>query len=193
MSRVNKKSLITAFTLVVVSAILSFAILNMVLVSGTKASERAEQELAEKGVVIVSSLEEASRIAGYQVSTPTFLPRNLECKRIRVVQLNNPYVLSGKSEPRPRPVEQHWVSQDGSSLLLIQSPGMSDIDNLHREPIKIAGVNGCKLLYEATENVPAAIEFHWKVDGMGYAMCGTITESLDEQILLNIANSIQSQ
>ena len=149
-------------------------------------AEEEEKELALKGILHVSTVEEASRIAGYPVATPTFLPEDFHRSDIAVLQ-----PLFGNW---PRHVEQHWAWQQDSSirLVLIQDPKLEEIASGH--PAEVCGVPGQRALLEADPNhgrPHPLLAIFWRDDDMAYVVNGTLVEPLTEEILHKIACSVR--
>ena len=149
-------------------------------------TEEEEKELALKGILHASTVEEASRIAGYSVATPAFLPEGFHRSDIAVSQL-----LFGNW---PRIVEQHWGWQEDSSicLVLIQDPKLEGVAG--GEPAEVCGVPGQRALLEADlghGRPHPLLAFFWRDDDVAYVVNGTLAGPLTEEILLKIACSVR--
>ena len=58
------------------------------------------------------------------------------------------------------------------------------------DTIKIGDMTAHKVFYKADQGRPPLVALYWRDGGMGYSLCGTLKGSLNEQMLINIAESI---
>jgi len=149
-------------------------------------TEEQEEQLAEKGFIIVLTVEEASRLAGYSVATPEFLPEDLRLhEQILVAQLG-----LGEWGTRKRHVDLMWSWPEGAHLLLTQAPGMDVLAG--REPTEICGRPGAREFFEAGNGREhPLLVLHWHDGNMGYSLGGSIAGPLTEEILYEIACSVE--
>lgn len=183
----TKSKLLISSILVTVAAIVSFTIFNTLLESPVRAQT---DDLTENGVAKASSLEEASRIAGYPVTTLNVASAGLEQseldQRIWVVQLR-----TSSRGPESRPVQQDWILQDGSWFILVQILRSAEsIQSIEGEPVDIGGMAGKRVFFEVASDVPPRVVFYWHDGDRRYSLGGTLTESLSEEMLLKLAESV---
>ena len=165
------------FVGVVVTACLAGSFLvGGLLVNKTTASE------GNDNVQFVSTVEEASRIAGYQVVKPAFLPKGLNNHSISV---SEPVGDGGL----PKRVIQLW-SYDGKSpaIMFVQDPELDGIGG--GEPAKFSGITGMRNLSPATADRPANLLFYWQDGDMAYVITSNLTAPINEEVLENIVLSI---
>lgn len=155
---------------------------------GVTLTEEQKEQLAEKGFITVATVEEASRLAGYSVATPEFLPEGFRLHgQILVAQLG-----LGEWGTRKRHVDLMWSWPEGAQLLLTQAPGIDVLAG--REPTDICGRPGAKELFEAGKGREhPLLVLHWQDGDMGYSLGGSIAGLLTEEILMKIACSVRTQ
>ena len=147
--------------------------------------EEQKEQLAEKGFIIVYTVEEASRLAGYSVALPEFLPEGFRLhEQILVAQLG-----LGEWGTRKRHVELMWSWAEGAHLLLTQVPGTDVLAG--REPNEICGRPGAREFFEAgSGREHPLLVLHWQDGDMGYSLGGSMAGPLTEEILYKIACSV---
>lgn len=134
-----------------------------------------------KSFVSVSSVEEATSIAGYQVSTPTFVPRGFQ---------DTPEItVHDTNENIPKRVMQIWSADDKDVfLMLIQDPSLDSIDG-GKETV-VCGVSGESRFFEATSSRLAMLALYWRIGDMAYCLTGTLKGTVDEETLQKVACSV---
>ncbi len=154
-----------------------------------------QQELwVERGVLPVSTIEEASRLVGYPVATPTFLPTGYLAGDFQLNQLGMPPHLGGEWGDGPRAVERQWTwaHDQKFAFSLHQIPGMTE-ESVDGEPIEICGRPGKRGFLEAEDGLEhPLVVLHWWNDDMMYSIMGSLADPLTEEILLKIACSVQA-
>jgi len=108
-----------------------------------------QQELwVERGVLPVSTIEEASRLVGYQVAAPTFIPEGLVPGDFELNQLGFPPQLGGEWGDGKRVVQREWVWSSDREIhfLVIQFPGT--LENVQGEPSEVCGRSGKREFFE---------------------------------------------
>jgi len=152
-----------------------------------------QQELwVERGVLPVSTIEEASRLVGYQVATP-FIPEGFLPGDFELNQLGFPPQLGGEWGDGKRVVQRQWTWPDDPkiNILLIQHPG-TDVSG---EPIEICGRPGGREFFEAGDGreYPLVV-LHWRDGDMVYSLGGILGGPLTEEILNQmIACSVRAE
>lgn len=133
--------------------------------------------------------EEASQIAGYNVAKLGFLPSDFYQNSI--ISVTDPSVPDSKVT-LPKRVEQTWSSHNKYPIIsLIQDPKLGGIGDAEGENTTIHNVNGKKVLLEANSNRPAILSFYWREGDMAYVLFGTLTGSVNEEVLRQVADSLE--
>ena len=154
-------------------------------------TEEQEKQWSEKGTINVSTLEEASRLAGYSVATPSFIPEGFKYSELVVAQLGLPPELGGEWGDGTINVMQgwSWPGYPAASLMLIQIPGKEQEGS--GEPIDICGRPGWEKVHEANGRSHPLLQLNWYENDMRYSLAGTLVEPLTEEVILQIACSVE--
>ncbi len=155
-------------------------------------TEEQQEEWVERGCLTVSTIEEASRLAGYQVAMPTFIPEGYLHSDFVLNQLGFPPQLGGEWGQARRAIEQQWTWPDDPkiNILLIQYPGTDE--DVSGEPIEICGRSGGREFFEAGDGreYPLVV-LDWRDGDMVYSLGGSLAGTLSEEILHQIACSVR--
>jgi len=149
-----------------------------------------QQELwVERGVLPVSTIEEASRLVGYQAATPTFIPEGFLPGDFELNQLGFPPQLGGEWGDGKRVVQRQWTlpSDPKGMLLLTQFPGTEE--SVNGEPFEVCGHPGKREFHESDREYPLLV-LHWWEGEMVYSLGGVLAAPLTEDVLLKIACSV---
>ncbi|MFC2007215.1 hypothetical protein ACFLVB_01260 [Chloroflexota bacterium] len=149
--------------------------------------------LEEQGIANVESAELASKIAGFRVTAPAYIPEGFHTGEFMIT-------LSGAGMPegmKPKfnntKVQQVYAWQEEKSpvILLIQTPHKLGVSGMgESEPVEINGRPGER---DFSEDDPYdKLTFSWENDGVYYAISGMLGETLDEASLKKMAESIGS-
>ena len=146
------------------------------------------------GVLTVSTIEEASRLVGYQVATPTFIPEGFLPGNFELNQLGFPPQLGYEWGDGIRVVQQHWTWPGERKIFffVMQSPGT--LESRQGEPSEVCGRSGKREFFEADKGreYPLLVLHYW--DGeMVYSVCGRLEDPLTEEILHKIACSVSTE
>jgi hypothetical protein len=180
----HKKFLLSGLSIAVIAALFTFIVCNIASVNITKAN--AEFEGREQTAINVSTVEEASKIAGFRVVAPiTDFKDNVLEYKIEVIQLR-----IASNGPNSRPVSQNWTLTDGSWIRLVQLPGL-DMPEMGTS-FNIDSIEGRRVFLEGDSDMPSRVGFYWRNGDVGYCLCGTITDSIDEATLITMVNSVYS-
>lgn len=173
----KKVKTILAVLIVFVASAIAFASANALI--------KNDPVLADDGkpIVSVDSVEEASRLAGYQVSTPSFLPQGFENAPKITVHDTNPDV--------PKRVMQIWNGDKDAFFLLIQDPSLDGIGG--GKEAEVCGILGESKLTEATSFRPAILSLYWRNGDMAYVLTGTLSGTHDEETLQEVASSVMTK
>jgi hypothetical protein len=187
LSLTKRKMLITSLVIILIASIASFAVWKTVNDNYVTA-QGASSEPATKA----SSVEDASRIAGYRVVTPNLALAGFEASEVNseiwVVQLH-----TYSRGPESRSVEQDWTLKDGTWFTLVQlpRPGESIQSVQGGELVNIGSLIGKRIYFEAEYGVPPRVVFYWYDNDMRYSLGGTLTESLSEEMLIKLVQSVR--
>ena len=151
-------------------------------------------EIQNKGVeerfverfIEVTNVEEASNMVPFQVSTLIdLLPREFDGV--------NPYVYVSLTpiDKSPSAVTQIWSTKGrGHFLALNQSPSLTGIVGS-----SIANIDGFDEQVQVhkveNENVPTIFIIHWKQNGIGYNLAGTLSMGLCEETIIKLAKTLK--
>lgn len=154
-------------------------------------TEEQKELWVERGVLPVSTIEEASRLVGYPVATPTFLPTGYLAGDFQLNQLGMPPHLGGEWGDGPRAVERQWTWARDPEIrfLLIQFQGTEE--SVRGEPSEICGRTGKREFFEEGREYPLLV-LHWWDGDMVYSVGGSLGGPLTEEILHQIACSVQA-
>jgi len=170
----GKVKTVLAGCILIAASIIAFTGANALLNNGPALADDG------KPFVSVASIEEASRLAGYQVSTPTFLPQGFE---------NTPKITVHDTNPKvPKRVMQVWNADRDVFFLFIQDPSLDGIGG--GKGAEVCGVPGESKFSEATSGRPAILSLYWRSGDMAYVITGTLKGTLDEETLQKVASSV---
>ncbi len=151
--------------------------------------------LEERGVANVASVEVASKIAGFTVAVPAYLPDDFKPGKYMIS-------ISGAglpSEMAPKfnntQVQRTYSHEDGQTMFLIIQATQSFVIG-GSEPVDLCGQPAeRKFTPAAPSDSPAydKLTFSWEQDGLYYAITGFLSENLDEEELKKIACSISAE
>lgn len=131
--------------------------------------DQREKELAERGALNIATLEEASQIAGYEVSTPAFIPEDFRRNRNIMISQHGVGLPEDMATNFPKEVQQMWMWKEDSSVwfILTQSPKKFGV-----------GSSGDKF------------SLSWDNGNMYYGLSGTLAGPLTKEVLNSIASSV---
>jgi len=156
--------------------------------------EQMEKEMAERGIWNVNTLDEASRIAGFPVATPAYIPEGFHRgSNIMVTQLGGGLPEDMKPKFSAINVEISYYCQEDDSVgfMLTQTKHKFGIGG--SEPTEICGGQGERKFQEADpqrRNPNPVLTLGWENDGRYYNITGTLADPLDEDTLEKIACSV---
>jgi len=182
---IYRKYPLLILTFCILVALFSFMIADSGKTHVAEAND--ENESRQQTAVQVFSVEEATKIAGFQVIAPdTNFDDELLEYRIDVMQLK-----IASNGPNSKPVGQNWTFADGSWIRLVELPGLG-IPNTGETAV-FDGVNTSRLYLEGDKDMPPRVGFYWHVGDIGYCLCGTITDSINEDVLITLIKSTISR
>jgi len=151
---------------------------------------------AERGAWAASTVEEATEVAGFTVVTPKFIPEDF-CRNL-FIHVIDPCVglPEGMECHRSINVTQIWwwledealEPRQRAILMLDQSPSRMETGGL---PTEICGRPAQRGYDEAEADRPAWLSLSWEVDGMWFILSGTITGPITEEMIYEVACSVE--
>ena len=153
-------------------------------------TEAEEAQMAEVGYVNADNAAEASRIAGFPVAVPAYIPEGFVSDVFSVSQLGATLPEGIGPEDKPVNVAQTFQGPEGTKSIfsLVQSDlGLSLGDS---EPAEFCGYSGLRYYREADGEQPPMVVLGWEVDGIGYTLAGNLYGPVDEATLVEIACSV---
>ena len=151
-----------------------------------------QQELwVERGVVPVSTIEEASRLVGYQVAIPTFIPEGFLPGDFELNQLGFPPQLGGEWGDGKRVVQRQWTWSGDRKIHFLVMQFQGTEESVQGEPSDVCGHSGKRELFEAEKGreYPLLV-LHWWDSERVYSVSGLLGDPLTEEILHKIACSV---
>ena len=150
-----------------------------------------EEQMAEWGVINVDNVDDASRIAGFPVAEPAYIPEGFSGGSFSVSRLG----ARLPEEMRPKFVQINvqriwsWEGNRKVMFVLIQSQHKFGIGG--GEPAEICGRQGERTFSEAEADRPARLSLGWEDNGNYFSLSGMLAGSLDEETLEKIACSVK--
>jgi hypothetical protein len=149
----------------------------------------------EKGIYNADTLEEASRIVGYQVAVPSYIPEGFgRYHNIIISKLGGGSGFSEEMKPKFTAINivqmWRWDSDRSITFMLTQSQHKFGIGG-DQEQVEIGGL---KVIRSVTQMEPPRpnVEYAWEKDGVSYALSGYLQGALDEAAMEKILGSISS-
>lgn len=149
--------------------------------------------LEEKGIANVTSAEVASRIAGFKVAVPAYIPEGFRAGKF-MVQLSGGG-MPEELKPKFNNTQVHqyytWSGEKYPMFLVIQGPHKFGIGG--GEPTEIGGRPGERKFTKANpedETPYDQLALGWESDGRYYAIIAVLGENLEEATLEKIACSV---
>jgi hypothetical protein len=165
--------------------------------------EQAEQQLKETGSTFVDTIEKASKLTGYPVTMPAFVPEGFSPRVITNSSAFNIYYVRFGSPGAPSQLPEfpydvlvYFVPSQGvlntnkPFFLITQSRNKVHGVGADEEPVDIGGNPGKKVLIPAGDKSPARLGLSWNDGTMYYVMESTLVDPLDEATLIKIASSM---
>jgi len=151
------------------------------------------QMLEERGIANVASAEVASRISGFRVAVPAYIPEGFR-EGVFMVQLSGGG-MPEELKPKFNNTQVHqyytWSGEKYPMFLLIQGPHKFGIGG--SEPAEICGRPGERKFTKADpghETPYDHLALGWESDGIYYAIIAVMGENLEEATLEKIACSV---
>ncbi len=159
-------------------------------------TEEEAAQMAELGYVNVDNVADASRIAGYPVAVPTYVPEGFIPEVLiggvfSVSQLGATLPEDIGPEVKPVDVYQGYIWQKDESVRFDLTQINLGLSLGESEPAEFCGRSGQRYYREAEGDMPALVVLGWEVDGISYYLTGTLADPLDEATLEQIACSVE--
>jgi hypothetical protein len=156
-------------------------------------TEEEMRMLEEKGIANVASAEVASRIAGFKVAVPAYIPEGFREGKFMVYLSGGGMPEELKQKFNNTQVHQSytWSGEKYPMFLLIQGPHKFGIGG--GEPAEICGRPGERTFTKADpeDEIPYdKLTLGWESDGRSYAITAIMGENLEEATLEKIACSV---
>ena len=133
-----------------------------------------------QSLITVTNLEDASQLAGFQVSLPSFVPSQFG---------NYPKYAVETAPSGSKRVTISWnTAIPNTYLFLTNDPILSGVGGA--ETATVAGVQGQRKYTAAKSDRPAILTLYWRKGNMAYVLTGTLNNGIDEATLKKIAKSI---
>ncbi len=164
---------------------------------GLGLTEEQIRSLEERGVANVDSVEVASKIAGFQVAVPSYVPEGYQTGKFMIsisgaglpqgmMKFNNTDVQIFYGIPGDRDA---WIQ-------FIQAPHKFGVGGGEPEPVELCGITGERVFAEADPvngQEYARLSYCWEKNGIWYALTGTLTDTMNEEEMKKMACSIGSE
>ena len=128
-------------------------------------------EIEEKGLLNIETIEEAAQIASYKIAVPAFIPEGFQRNKYIMLNKRGAGLPEDMAVDFPIEVQQMWLWQEDTEVwfILLQSPKEFGV-----------GSSGDKF------------SIGWQDGDMYYALSGTVTGPLTEDILNRIVSSVDT-
>jgi hypothetical protein len=131
--------------------------------------EQMEKELAERGVLNVSTLEEAAEIAGFPLATPAFIPEGFRRNSQIMISQLGAGLPEGMGGSRPKYIDIMWMWEEDSSVWFMLTQGEKEFQ-----------------VSPSTDR----FSLGWNDGNLYYGLSGTLAGPLNEDVLNQIAGSV---
>ncbi len=160
--------------------------------SGLGLTEEQIEKLQKTGIANVSSAEVASKIAGFTVATPAYVPPGFTAGTYGVVLSGGG--MQGGFVPKfnNTKVTQGFIWSENKRVIIMVTQGPAKFSLAGGEPAEVAGVPGERAFIKGDSAFPYdKLAFGWGKDGMWFSLLGVLSRPLNEAELLKVAGSIQ--
>jgi hypothetical protein len=155
-------------------------------------TEQEKQQMwEEKGTYNAETIEEASRIAGFQVASPSYIPEGFaRFQNINVTRLGGGLPEGMKPKFSAINVEQmwRWDADRSTTFMLTQSQHKFGIGG-DQEQVEIGGLQVTRAVTQ-TEPPRPNVGYAWEKDGSYFGLFGYLGGPLDEATLEKIVLSV---
>lgn len=155
-------------------------------------TEAEAAQMAELGFINVDNAADATRIAGFTVAVPNYIPEGFSGSMFTVSQLGATLPGGTGAEVKRINVSQFYAWQEDWTVNFSLSQINLGLGLGENEPAEFCGRSGQRHYREAEGDTPALVTLSWEVDGMSYYIIGTLAGPLDEATLEQIVCSVET-
>jgi hypothetical protein len=169
------------FTCVLLTVLISAFVFTVFIQKDTISAEDNSTPPEALDTWNVTSIEEASKIAGFQGATASIIPEIVTQSQHKI------YVI--EADGNGKVIFQTWgVIGKAPFLCLVQDTQKKGLAG--GKSITIGDINGEIYYREGDNGGPSRIDLYWEKDAMSYYLFGNITDSINKDAVLGMANSI---
>jgi len=147
--------------------------------------------MAQRGVVNVATVADASRIAGFVVVEPAYIPEGFSGGSFSVCQHGATLPEDMKPKVIWIEVQSFYVWQGEVRIIFMQTQGQHMSGIIGGEPAEICGHPGERWFDAAHDDMPPRLAFGWEDNGYYFSLFGMLAGPLDEETLMQIACSVE--
>jgi hypothetical protein len=177
----QSKKLRIGLGIVLITILLSFFIFGAMINNMVNAAD--EEKVTTKDWV-VTDLGDASRIAGYPIVTLNNVPIDLQAPKNFEIW---------ETPDKAKATMQIWGTYDLNYpfIIFVQDPSCAGI--IRGQPFQIGNIQGERLLIQGKDGIPDRLVFYWRDGEMTYQIFGTLLGSVNEDTLIQLANSVSTK
>ena len=150
-----------------------------------------EEQMAQQGVVNVDTVADASRIAGFPVVEPAYIPEGFSGGSFSVLHHGANPPEDMKTKFIWINVERIWAWEGEERIIFVLTQSQHKSNIIGSEPAEICGRQGQRWFDAAHDDMPARLAFGWEDDGNYFSLFGMLAGPLDEETLMQIACSVE--
>jgi len=158
---------------------------------GPSLTPEEEEQMAQQGFVNVETIADASRIAGFAVVEPAYIPEGFSGGSFSVYQ--HGALLPEEMKPKFPDIEVQsfysWQGEERIIFVLVQSQHKFSLGG--GRPAEICGRPGERWFEGGHDDMPGRLAFGWEDDGNYFQLFGMLAGPLDEETLGQIACSVE--
>lgn len=162
-------------------ATVASAVLTSIIQLG-EARSQAPHDSGHAETVVVRDREEASRLVGFEVPEPGFLPASY---RPEIV-----WVLHGL-DGDPETVMQAWTARGQKDHYIFLWSSRDTVGLIEGEPATVRGGEGLRVEYGVGPGRETPlVGYFWREDGIGHTLAMGLPPGLSEQVALRVVESV---
>ncbi|MBA7557984.1 hypothetical protein ES705_50770 [subsurface metagenome] len=159
--------------------------------------EEIEARWEERGIWSATTLEEASEVAGFEVVSPGFIPEDF-CRGL-YIHVIDPCLWPTEDFDCGLSIQvmqtwAAWVEDESlefsqrASLSLVQTPSSMGTGDV---PTEVGGYPATIDYVGSESDPPFLVTLHWEIDGMYFILSGWIASPLTEELIYEVAASVE--
>ncbi|MBA7560321.1 hypothetical protein ES708_01946 [subsurface metagenome] len=163
----------------------------------THTQEEIEARWEERGIWSATTLEEASEVAGFEVVSPGFIPEDF-CRGL-YIHVIDPCLWPTEDFDCGLSIQvmqtwAAWVEDESlefsqrASLSLVQTPSSMGTGDV---PTEVGGYPATIDYVGSESDPPFLVTLHWEIDGMYFILSGWIASPLTEELIYEVAASVE--